>query len=701
VTLSTANGDTLNIVGNISGSGGVTANGTVNINGAINGYTGATVIAGGTVNAATPINGTASVTANGGTFNISGGLGTTGAMTANNGTINIESPVATGAVVVNGGTINADATVNSSDRLQVNSGFYNGNAALAAPNGVTVNGGTARIVAATNGAGNTTINVVGGLLQFDAGFGSTATFGGTAVTNDGILQVSSGIADLGNIVITTNKPHATPGLGEQLAESYFRPTDVGAANFLNNGGDPYISFENTVTFLTRPPGGTGILTNTNLNFTGAQIQARTTPAGIFPNTDNEGAAWVGQLTVGGPNLPAGDISFGTNSDDGSSLYIDLNRDGAFQADERVISNLGSHGVVTVTNTVTLAAGTYKFAVGWYNGNGGQQIDAKFAPGTGVPYASQNFINPGTGTQLGIFTGPVTPGGTLQIDTGAELQLGGFTADAVNFTGGGNGTLTFKNNASAVISAADSLNLQGFGTQASLNLGTNNTANIVALNLGSSGLVTKSGNGSLVITGAGAGTGSVSVLSGPLVVNGSISGAVAINGGTLKGVGTVGQLTLATGTLAPGGSAGILNSGDLALSGGTLAIEITGASVGAYDRVNVTGGVTLNAPTTLTLDFSAYLPAANVDSFTIVANDSNDPVSFGGPAARFVFNGTPLTEGTRFTATSGAFTQDFRITYSGGDGNDIVLAAVPEPGSAVSLLSGFSLLAGLRGMRRRR
>ena len=110
---------------------------------------------------------------------------------------------------------------------------------------------------------------------------------------------------------------------------------------------------------------------------------------------------------------------------------------------------------------------------------------------------------------------------------------------------------------------------------------------------------------------------------------------------------------------------------------------------------------MNAPTTLTLDFSAYLPAGNTDSFMIVANDSNDPVSFGGPAARLVFNGTTLTEGTRFTATSGLFTQDFQITYGGGDGNDIVLAAVPEPGSAVSLLSGFCLLAGLRGMRRRR
>jgi fibronectin-binding autotransporter adhesin len=700
VTLSTANGDTLNIAGNITGSGSVTANGTVNINGVINGYTGATTIAGGTVNASTTINGTASVTANGGTFNISGGLVTTGAMTANGGTINVNSTVGTGAVVVSGGTINANATVTSSDRLQVNSGIYNGFADLAAPNGVTINGGTARIVAPTNGAGNTTINIASGLLQFDAGFGNTATFGGTSVTNDGLIQVSSGIADLGNIVITTNKPHSTPGIAEQLAESYFRPSDVGAANFANNGGDPYITFENIGTFLTRPPGGRGTLTNTNLNFTGAQIQGRTTPAGIFPTTDNEGTAWLGQLTVGGPNLPAGPISFGTNSDDGSSLYIDLNRDGVFQFDERIISNLGSHGVVTVTNTVTLAAGTYNFAIGWYNGNGGQQIDARFAAGTGVPYASQAFINPGSGTQLGVFTGPVTPGGSLEIDSDAELQLGGFTADAVNFTGT-NGTLTFKNNASAVISAADSLNLQGLSTQASLNLGTNNTANIVKLNLGMSGLVTKSGNGSLVITGAGAGTGSVSVLSGPLIVNGSIAGAVTISGGTLKGVGTVGQLTLATGTLAPGGSAGILNSGALALSGGTLAIEITGASVGAFDQVNVTGGVSLNAPTELTLDFSAYLPVENVDSFMIVANDSNDPVSFGGPAALLVFNGTPLTEGTRFTATSGAFTQDFKITYSGGDGNDIVLAAIPEPGSALSLLSGFCLLVGLRGMRRRR
>jgi hypothetical protein len=102
---------------------------------------------------------------------------------------------------------------------------------------------------------------------------------------------------------------------------------------------------------------------------------------------------------------------------------------------------------------------------------------------------------------------------------------------------------------------------------------------------------------------------------------------------------------------------------------------------------------------LTLDFSTYDPVDNVDSFTIALNDFAEAISFGGNGFTFGANG--LSEGEIFSATSGAFTQEFQITYAGNDGNDIVIAAVPEPSSVLILLGGCGALLGLQRTRRRR
>ena len=88
-----------------------------------------------------------------------------------------------------------------------------------------------------------------------------------------------------------------------------------------------------------------------------------------------------------------------------------------------------------------------------------------------------------------------------------------------------------------------------------------------------------------------------------------------------------------GTLAPGLSPGIINTGNLSL-GGATAIEILGPALGTqYDNVNVTGTVTI-AGGTLSLT-GAYVPAPG-DVFAIVSNDGADAVTgtFAGlPKAR--------------------------------------------------------------------
>ena len=641
LTLATANGYTMNVAGNLTGAGSVTSTGTVNLNGTGNNYSGPTSVTGGT-------------------FSVNGGLNTTGTAT------------------VTGGTFNANAPL-SVNNLIVGSGTYNGAAALTSTNGVTVSGGTAHITAASGGLSAGAVNVSSGVLQFDAGIGNTATFTGTGLANDGLLQVATGTADLGGTIITTTKPQATAGAADQLSERYFRPSDVGIGDFSGANGDPFISFEGTNTFLTRTPGATGILGNTDLNFTNVQLQTRANAlsANFYPTTDNQGAAWVGRLTVGGANLPAGAISFGTNTDDGSSLYIDSNQDGAFQAGERVISNLGPHGVVTVTNTITLAAGTYNFAVGFYNGNGGGQVDVKFAAGSGVAFASQAFVNPGSASQSGIFSTATTPGGTIQVDSGAQLIAGGFTADVVNFTSGATaGTLTLGAHASSVASAANSLTMQGANTQALLDLGANNNVTIAAINLGTNGTLTKSGAGTLIVSGTGSGTGTVVVASGNVTVSGSLSGSAQINnGGTLQ-VGVGG----ATGAL---GSGAITDNGALIFNRSdtlTVANAITGTGT-----VTNAGG----ASNVLNLNGAQNYAVLNANAGTTNVNGS-----FTSGTAIVNANAT-----TNFTVSqklgalnigTGALAGVNAPAFAGG-------AVVPEPGALGLLTVG---ILGLLARRRR-
>ncbi len=719
LTTTTANNYTLNIAGNVTGAGGVTSNGTVALVGTTANYTGATVVSGGGFTVTPPLSGTSSVTVNGGTMTANGGVTTTGAITTNNnGVLNLNATSSTssltvngtsivtslapltvsGIVSVNGGTLNNNLSLSASSVI-VQSGTYNGNGPLTSPGGVTINGGTARI-SADGGLSNGVVTINGGTLKFDPGF-TTTTYAGTTVQNDGTIQAATGTTDLGGTVITTTKQHAIPGSAGVLAERFFRPADAGVPDFLNNGGDSNISFENPLNFATRTPGAIDTLSGgVALTFTGANIQTRANAvvANFYANTDNEGVAWIGRLTVGGGNLLAGPISFGTNSDDGSTIYVDVNRDGVFQGNERIVSNTGSHGVITVQNTVTLAAGVYNFAVGWYNGNGGQQIDAKFFPGSGIPFASQSFINPAI--QTDIFSGPSIPGSRIQIDGGATLSAGGFTAETLAFVNGnGIATLQLKEHVSPVTSSADFIQMTGNAPLGSLDLGLGNNVNVVTLNLGSGGLLSKTGSGQLTLTGPGLGTGELFIDNGTVTVDGSVTGTVTVSNGLLRGTGTTGPLHVVNGQLNPGHTTGALNSGDLTFDGGAYTVGILGAADGSFNQTNVTGTVTLTSSVTLNLVFTTYDPQDGVDQFIIIKNDSADGVTLSGPISHFYYGPTELLEGSVFTATSGGNTQQFKLTYAGGDGNDVVLMATPEPGAALCLLGGLATLAGVRRRRR--
>ncbi|HUR82080.1 MAG TPA: hypothetical protein VM733_15045, partial [Thermoanaerobaculia bacterium] len=188
-----------------------------------------------------------------------------------------------------------------------------------------------------------------------------------------------------------------------------------------------------------------------------------------------------------------------------------------------------------------------------------------------------------------------------------------------------------------------------------------------------------GTGTINVTGAGvriAGSGTFDgTINGGVEVGGLLPNA-DVAGGSVSGAGTIGALTTTgafshvfLGVKNPSYSSdphtiGTLRTQSLSLGEAQFFVDIGAAS----DQLIVTGSVTLNNSW-----LSLSVPSgsiANGQSFVIIDNDGNDPVSG-------TFSG--LAEGA--TINVGGAT--LKLTYTGGDGNDVVLSA----GSATKSWTG--------------
>ncbi len=135
-------------------------------------------------------------------------------------------------------------------------------------------------------------------------------------------------------------------------------------------------------------------------------------------------------------------------------------------------------------------------------------------------------------------------------------------------------------------------------------------------------------------------------------------------GILAGTGTVRNVKIQSGGIvAPGLSPGTLTVANIEwVEGGIYEFEI--GKDGA-DQIVANGTVTLGNGTLKVLRFEDYVPKAN-DVYTIIANDGSDAVT-----------GTfkDLPEGATFTNSDGGV---YKISYKGGDGNDVTLTVVSAP-----------------------
>ena len=137
---------------------------------------------------------------------------------------------------------------------------------------------------------------------------------------------------------------------------------------------------------------------------------------------------------------------------------------------------------------------------------------------------------------------------------------------------------------------------------------------------------KVGSSNWTVTGTGAQD--WNVLGGTLSVNGTINGLVTVNaGGTLGGTGTIDNVVVNGGALAPGNSIGTLNvAGGLTFSAASsYMVEISGAS---SDLTRVTGVATLGGATVVVIPSGTVTKQYTILTATGGVPDTFNPVCRG-------------------------------------------------------------------------
>jgi autotransporter-associated beta strand protein len=262
---------------------------------------------------------------------------------------------------------------------------------------------------------------------------------------------------------------------------------------------------------------------------------------------------------------------------------------------------------------------------------------------------------------------------VTIDANGVLDLNGFRAAIGSLSGAGAVQLSF----SELAIGANGRSTTFTGTIT----GVPRIAGVDAL--------VKVGTGTLTLTGQSVLGGRLRIEAGRLVANGMLSSNdVQVNAGILSGIGTLSNpasksgfstVSVNGGRIAPGDALGTLRAMEAVFEGGFLDIRLDGVPpTTGYSQLELESAYQLSPTTRLTVNRGTFTPARGA-TFTIVR--ANTPF---GPPTIAADNGTfqDLPEGATFLVDG----QRFRITYRGGDGNDIVLTAEDDGPSTTYFLS---------------
>ena len=375
------------------------------------------------------------------------------------------------------------------------------------------------------------------------------------------------------------------------------------------------------------------------------------------------------LTLNGPMAVTGGTVSALNFTNNSTLIVS---DGTLTGVSTLVNNAGK--LLTISGTGSVSS------VGTMTNNGTLQLNDNQVATSGGTLTSNGTIR-GTG-----YIGTTFVNGTLgqvQLTTGNRLEFQGAANTNNGLLSLTGGELVFTgpitNGASTgILSGRDAIFRSGGMTN-------NGSIAVTAGQMDIYGKITNNVGGRITISAGAIATfwDDVTIAPGATSVQASAAGGFvsrAVFYGSYNGGVTGGGAAFVEGDHRPGNSPGLVSfDGDLFYGGlSMLHMEIAGPARGTeYDSVDLLGGnISIHGGLEVRL-LNGYMPQLG-DSFLLVNNRGSNPVD-----GYF----TALPEGSTVFSNGSPFT----ITYHGGDGNDIMLVAVPEP--TTWAMMGLSLLGG--------
>ena len=377
----------------------------------------------------------------------------------------------------------------------------------------------------------------------------------------------------------------------------------------------------------------------------------------------------------------------------------------------VFSNTVSNGGITKAGTgqLTLTGGSANTYSGTTTVNDGTLVLAKTAGVNAIAGGltigdgtNSDTVSLGASDQIAD-TVVVNMIGTAMGQRG-NFQLLGFNETIGGLSGGGQ-----VQNASSTADSVLTLNVANATTQ---------TSSAVLRNTGGSTTgslsIVKTGGGTQILGGNMTYTGVTSINEGTLAVTGSLlnSGTVLVNnGGSLSGSGSVGAVTLASGSiLRPGNSPGTLTADSSIWQGGsTYSWEIdnaTGLAGTNWDVFSVTGALDMSA-----LSSSGQMNLV-LNSLSLVNFDTSSTYTWviakAGSFTGYAGDNTNLTDlfkidtanfngGLLANLPTGGFQV---VTGTEGSLRTLNLMAIPEPSTGTLLAFGMGGLVLTRLLRRK-